>query len=438
MRLVTVGMSHETAPVEIREQSALSEPQAAEALATLLSVPGIQESLIISTCNRVEACAVVKDPAEGSRQLMVFFQRYRPGLVAELPPSSFYTHTDEAAVRHLFRVASSLDSMVMGEPQILGQIKAAYTLARQRSATGVILNRLCQRALAVAKKVRTQTGIAERAVSVSFAAIELAKKILGRLHDKTVLLIGAGEMAELAARHLIKGGIGRILITTRRYQRAADLAAVFNGRAVRFEEFSRELAGADIVIASTLTKEGEPLLTEADLHRVIAARKNHPIFLIDIGVPRNIDPAVGRIPNVFLYNIDDLKHVVDENRQSRAQEAVKAEAICAEEAERFLAWMQTLEAVPTIVALKAAAERIRQEELARLLARCPDLSETDRDRIAALTTTLVNRLLHAPLTRLKRTTESADGTVYLEAARRFFGLDADENPAGEDQGGEDL
>ncbi len=430
MSLVVVGLSHKTAPVEVREQLALSEPQMVEALEALMARPGVQECLVISTCNRVEVCGVVKDPAEGGEQFKAFFQRYRPSLFTEVSMAAFYTYTGEAAVRHLFRVASSLDSMVMGEPQILGQIKAAYALARQQAGTGIILNRLCQRALSVAKKVRTQTGIAERAVSVSYAAIELAKKILGRLDDKTVLLIGAGEMAELAARHLVKNGIGQILITTRRYQRAADLAALFNGQPIRFEDFPRDLPKADIVIASTIARE--PLLTETDLRRVIAARRHRPIFLIDIGVPRNVDPSVERVHDVFLYNIDDLEHVVDENRRERAQEATKAEAICAEEAERFLVWMQALEAVPTIAALKERVERIRREELAEAAGRFCHLSPADLERIEALTATLVNRLLHAPVTWLKQVAESADGKIYLEAARRLFALDMDEGPPGED------
>jgi glutamyl-tRNA reductase len=429
MHLIVVGLSHKTASVEVREKLAFTEQRLQEALLQLKTYPAVQESLILSTCNRVEVCAVVKEKQEGLEQIKQFLRSYHDSrspahdMQEKDLVSHLYTYAAEDAVRHLFRVASSLDSMMVGEPQILGQLKDAYDLAMVQKTTGVILNKVLKKAISVAKRIRTETKIAESAVSISFAAVELAKKIFGKLEGKIVLLVGAGEMAELAARHLIGHGASKILITTRDYERASMLADQFQGRPVAFSDFPWEMVEADIVLCST----GAPhyLIRYEDVSRVIEARKNKPIFLIDISVPRNIDPKVNEIDNVFLYDIDDLELVVKSNLQERQQEAFKAETIISDEIGGVLRWFKSLDAVPTIVALKDKAEEIRRAEFDKAMTRMGELSDKQKETVEGLTVSIVNKLLHAPMVVLKEETHSSNGGFFIDAIRRLFKLEKD-------------
>jgi len=429
MHLVVVGLSHKTASVEVREKLAFPEQKLQEALLKLKTYPAVQEGLILSTCNRVEVCAVVKEKQEGLEQIKQFLKGYHdsypsaPDAQEKDLTSHLYSYSAEEAIRHLFRVASSLDSMVVGEPQILGQLKDAYDLAIAQKTTGVVLNKVLKKAISVAKRIRSETRIAESAVSISFAAVELAKKIFGKLENKIVLLVGAGEMAELAARHLIGHGASKVLITTRDYEKAAGLADQFQGRPIAFSDFPWEMVEADIVLCST--GADHYLIRYEDVRRVIEARKNRPIFLIDISVPRNIDPRVNEIDNVFLYDIDDLQLVVKSNLQERQQEAFLAETIISDEIGGMLRWFKSLDAVPTIVALKSKAEEIRKGELDKALSRMGELSEKQREMVEGLTASIVNKLLHAPMVVLKEETHSSDGGLFIDVIRRLFKLEKD-------------
>jgi glutamyl-tRNA reductase len=332
-----------------------------------------------------------------------------------------YIHCGSDAVRHLFRVASSLDSMVMGEPQILGQVKDAYRQCVEGNASGVIMNKLLHHAFRAAKRVRTETAIAQNAVSVSFAAVELAKKILGHLQGRTILLIGAGEMSELAARHLIQHGAERIIVANRTYARAVRLAEEFHGIPVDFEHLEEKLQEVDIVISSTgaagyiISKE----MIQAALHR----RKNRFLFLIDIAVPRDIDPAAGEVDNAYLYNIDDLQEVVDENVRGRLKEAEKAEQIIDEEVVKFTDWFSTLEVVPTIVSLREKVEGIMKGELEKTLSGMQHLGDEERKNIEILASSIVNKILHDPITGLKEESQESSAIPFVAVLRRLFKLD---------------
>lgn len=421
--IVVVGLSHKTAPIEIREKLSFSEHQVKEGLAHLKCYPGVQEGLIVSTCNRVEVYAVTQEAGDGFQELHRFLANHGPDLSEEAISKALYFYAGRDAVGHLYRVASSLDSMMVGEPQILGQVKEAFEIAMQQSATGVILNKLFKKAISVAKRVRTETKIAEQAVSISFAAVELAKKIFGPLdqQDHEVLLIGAGEMAELAVRHFVTAGAQRVTITTRNYENAVELAKQFEGRPIPFEDFPKELEKADIVLCST--GAAHHIVRKNHLTQAITRRLNRPIFLIDISVPRNIDPSINEIDNVYLYDIDDLQSVVEANLQQRQSEALIASEIVNEEIEAVLKWMKSLDAVPTITALRDRAEEIRRTELERALAKLDRLTPQEREAVEALAASIINKILHSPLITLKAEAHSTDGMLYLDAARRLFGLD---------------
>ena len=420
MNIILAGLNHRTAKVEIREQFALSEEKIGEALYRLTKNPLIQEALILSTCNRVEIYAVVTHTEEGCDALKNFFLglSQKPD---DAVASALYVYATKDCLRHLFRVSSSLDSMMIGEPQILGQIKDAFDLAMSHKSTGVLLNKVFKKAISVAKRVRTETKIAENAVSISYAAVALAKKIFGKLHQKTVMLVGAGEMAEVAARHFISNGVRSIFIANRNYERALELAGEYNGMPVRFEDFVVEMAQSDIVLCST--GASHYLITPADVSKVIATRQNRPIFFIDISVPRNVDPAINQLDNVFLYDIDDLKLSVEANIRSREAEALKAEEIIAEEVLQITRWFKSLDATPMIVALKEKAEAIRLAETKRVLDRLGTLTPEQREAIAGLTLSIVNKLLHGPLTALKEETHGSNGNMLLEATQKLFLLE---------------
>ncbi|MBI3077900.1 MAG: glutamyl-tRNA reductase [Deltaproteobacteria bacterium] len=423
MEIVLLGLNHHTAPLPVREQLAFTPEVLLEAIRRLGKLPGIAEGLILSTCNRVEVLAVAPDPDLGVRQIKAFLGECHGVSMAGVEPH-VYVHTATEAVRHLFRVASSLDSMVVGEPQILGQLKAAYRVAAGQKATGVVLNRLLHKAFAVAKRVRTETRIASSAVSVSFAAIQLARRIFGTLAGKTVLIVGAGEMCELALRHLRSQGVGEVLVTNRTYERAVRLAGEFRGSAIPFEELPQGLRRADIVLTST----GSPnfIVRREQAAEVIRARRHRPMFFIDIAVPRDVDPRINDIENVYLYDLDDLQAVVQDNRQEREKEARRAEEIIAHEAGQFFHWLRSLDVVPLIVALRERAEAIRRRELERALGRMGPLTEAQREVLAALSAGIINKLLHQPITRLKAESGAEQGALYIEAARRLFALDAEE------------
>lgn len=420
MNIIVVGLSHKTASVDIREKVAFSPNSIEKPLHELVNLDGIVEGIIVSTCNRVEIYATTRDIAGGIARIRRFMAEYHH-LAHDLLEPHLYSYHGEEAIRHVFRVASSLDSMVVGEPQILGQIKTSYGYAAEYKSSGIILNRFLHKAFSVAKRVRTETRIASSAVSVSFAAVELARKIFGNLTDKTVLLIGAGEMCELAARHFLTNGAKGVMVTNRTFERAQRLAEEFGGEAIPFDELFLHLHKADIVLTST----GAPhaIITPPDLEEVIKRRRMRPMFLIDIAVPRDIDPAVNEMDAVYLYDMDDLQQVVAANLEGRKQEADKAEAIIAEEIIQFYKWVATLEVTPTIVALRNRFEELRKAELERTLAGWKDAPPDAEKRLEALTSAFMNKLLHQPTTVLKKAGQGNRTDLYLDALRALFDLE---------------
>lgn len=421
MNLVVLGLNHNSAPVEIREKLSISSAKLGEHLSTLKArVPEAREEVIISTCNRVEIYALLTDIKQGVASLKKFMADYHEIDLATLEKYT-YVYAVEEAVEHLFKVSSSLDSMVLGEPQILGQVKTAYKAARELSVTGSILNNLFERSFSVAKRIRTETGIAENAVSVSYAAVELARKIFGDLSGKTALLIGAGEMIELAIKHLVAHGVKTVLVANRTYERAVELATQFNGEAVHFDHLHEELKRCDIVISST----GAPhfVVRKELAEKVIAERANRPMFFIDIAVPRDIEPSVNEIDNCYVYDIDDLKSVVESNLAERAKEAGKAEEIIRSEVKQFLSWLDHLEVAPTITELRAKAEAIRVMEMEKTVRRLTSISDKDKETLDKMTSAIVNKILHAPIVNLKKTAETDDGTSYVSALRKLFELE---------------
>ncbi len=431
MDLLVIGINHKTAPVEIRERVSFSGEELGRSLRKVLEYPEFTEDMILSTCNRVEIYATTRDPEMGIVALKNFLAEYH-GVSLDEFEKSLYIHSGRGAVRHIFRVASSLDSMVVGEPQILGQIKEAHSLAVSHNTLGIILNKLLHRAFHVAKKVRTETKIGNSAVSISYAAVELAKKIFGTLEGKAVMLLGAGEMAELAAKHLVAVGAQRVIVVSRTYRRAVDLAMTFDGEAIEFDGFRESLKEMDIVISST----GAPhyILGPEDVVGVIKARKNKPMFFIDIAVPRDIDPGVNEIENVYLYDIDDLQAVVDTNREHREREAMKAEEIVEEEVLKFYHWYTSLDLVPTIVSLKEKFEEIRKRELSKTLSSFARITKKERKSLEALTSAIVKKILHDPITFMKSPDLNTDTAEYVNAVRKLFRLDAEGGGQAKKQG----
>ena len=418
--ITVVGLNHKTAPVEVREKLSFQESQLSDSFSLLKQLQGVKESAILSTCNRVEVYTVFKSDTSNTEDILTFLSEFH-----QVPVETFkdciYALSDAHAIRHIFRVASSLDSMVVGEPQILGQFKDAYGLATQNKATGLILNRLFHKAFSVAKRVRTETRIANSAVSISFAAVELAKKIFDDLSACRVLLIGAGEMCELAAKHFINAGIYEIYITNRTFNRAIALAEDFGGQAVPFTDYDALFEKVDIILTSTGATE--PIVTADVVAAAMKKRKNRPMFFIDIAVPRDVEEKVNDLANVYLYDIDDLKEVVTANQQEREKEARKAEAIIDEEVAQFLHWLDNLEVVPTIKQLRDHAEAIRQAELQKTLGKLKNLSEKDKQAIERLTQAIVNKLLHGPSVMLKQTEQNGAGSAVVETIRKMFNLD---------------
>jgi glutamyl-tRNA reductase len=417
--IILIGINHKTAPVELRECLAFSEDESASALQTLSRKPHIKELLLFSTCNRVEVLVVTENKREAIDSTKDYIAE-----VNKIPRQEFedalYIHEGDEAVRHVFRVASSLDSMVVGEPQILGQVKDAYRLATEAKVSGVILNRLLHRTFFVAKRIRTETGIGDHAVSISYAAVELGRKIFGSLEKKNVLLVGAGEMAELAVEHLIRNKVGDIYVANRTFENGVALARRFNGQALRFEEIADCLKVVDIIISST----GSPdfVITRDQVKGVIRIRRNRPIFFIDIAVPRDIDPRVNRLSNSYVYDIDDLQGVIDENIEDRQKEAIKGERIVDEAVIQFRDWYASLEVVPTIVALRNKLESIAETEIKKTL-QSNKIPESGAQAIKKMADSLINKILHNPTMFLKKKSMTGDKSNHIDLVRKLFKLD---------------
>jgi glutamyl-tRNA reductase len=425
VRLLLVGLSHRTASVELRERFAVDD---AEPLLAKLRAGGeMDEAFLLSTCNRTEVLVVTRQLEAARHRLRSLFARELGG---DAGPGSdldaaLYERTDARALRHLFRVASSLDSMVVGEPQILGQVKEAYRVAADAGAIGVILGRLFHRAFATAKRVRSETAVAERPVSVARVAVDMAQQIFESLEGKRALLLGAGDMGEVALEALRAQGLHEVDVANRTPERARELAARFEARAHGFDALPELLAAADVVLTSV--GGGRPVLAATVVETAMRERGHRPMFVIDIGVPRNVDPAVNEIDGVYLYDLDDLDAVASANAAQRRREVELAEAIVLEEQQRFDGWMSALRAVPTIRHLRSRGEAIREGELERF-ARRLELSDGQREGVEALTRAIVNKLLHAPVSFLRNEVEREEGLAYLEAARVLFGLDDADAP----------
>jgi glutamyl-tRNA reductase len=419
LALFVAGLSHRNAPVELRELLALDEDKLRELLRDVAGAGVVREAIILSTCNRVEAYAVADVPGEARAAVFRQLCRHR-GVEPASVEAALYTHAEGDAVRHAFRVASSLDSMVIGEPQILGQVKDAFALAQSCEAVGPALHSLFTQAFAVAKKVRTETEIARHAVSVSFAAVELAKKIFAGLEGKAVLLVGAGKMSELAARHLVEQGVFPVYVTNRTWARAQEMARALSGTALPFDELPTALGAVDIVITSTAAPE--PVIRRDAVQRVMHGRRGRPLFFIDIAVPRDVEGSVGALDDVYCYDIDDLKQVVDANIRERVREAHRAEALVDREVAKFLARQGDVEVIPTIVSLRERLEAIRAGEVKRTLARLPGATPETREAIEALSAAIVNKILHAPITKLRESSRAGTPRSWLDLVHELFGL----------------
>jgi len=416
MRFQLIGVNHNSAPVEMRERLAIPESRLPDACRDLTAHPGIEEGMVISTCNRVE---LVTHTTNGAADLRGFLREHFQVKADELDPH-LYEYREKDAVRHVFRVASSLDSMVVGEAQILGQVKEAYATARAVGAVRAQLEQLFTRAFTVAKRVRTETAVGSSSVSIASVAVELAKKIFGTLNGKTVFIVGAGKMSELAARHLMAHGCAAIFVSNRTYDRAVGLAHRFNGEAIKFDDLYDTCDRADIVITST----GSPhaIFRREHGEQFLARRKNRPMFFIDIAVPRDVAPEMGKLDGIFTYDIDDLQQAVSSHVADRRKEAERAEAIITSEVENFEARLRTLDVVPTIVSLQDHLETIRQAEIDRVRGRLGPLSPEQEIAVEALTRGIISKVMHTPITTLKTAAREAEATTVIEVVRRLFNL----------------
>ena len=419
MPLFVAGLSHRNAPVEMREQLAVEDDKLRELLHDLQASDALHEVMVLSTCNRVEVYGVADVPGEARALVFRSLCRHRGLDLAAVEPI-LYTHLDADAVHHAFRVSASLDSMMLGEPQILGQVKDAFALAQACGTVGPQLHPLFSQAFNVAKRVRTETGIARHAVSVSYAAVELARKIFDGLGGRAVLLVGAGKMSELAAKHLVAQGAFPIYVANRTWARAQDLARALSGTAVPWDELLTALAAVDIVVTST--GASAPVITQAAVSRVMHERRARPLFFIDIAVPRDVEPGVDVLDDVYRYDIDDLKQVVDANLRERAREAQRAESLVEREVGKFVVRQSDAEVIPTIVSLRARLEDIRLSEVRKTLTRLPDAGPETLAAIEALSTAMVNKILHAPITKLRESSRAGASRSWLELVHELFGL----------------
>jgi glutamyl-tRNA reductase len=414
--IVVVGLNHETAPVAVREALAFPREQLPEALARVREETGLGEAVILSTCNRVEVYGRSTD--DTLEAVAAFLARYHGRAPGEIAPH-LYRLEGEAAVRHAFRVAASLDSMVMGEPQILGQVKDAYDAAEKAGSLGSVLNALRNRSIAAARRTRTETAIGRNAVSVSHVAVELARKIFGQLHDRAVLLVGAGKMSEVAARQMVRDGARAAVLGGRTFEKAEQLAAALGGRAAPFAALRAELARADIVISGT----GAPgvVIRREDVEAAQAARRGRPLFIIDIAVPRDVAEDAGKVSGVFLYDLDDVKKVAEANLRERMKAASAAEAIVEDEIREFLEWRRSLEVVPLLVELRRRADEIRRTEIEKARRRLGPLTPEQESALEAATSAIVNKLLHGPTVQLKQMAGNGQ-PEHVSLIRRLFGL----------------
>ena len=419
MPVIAVGLSHKTAPVTIRDRFAFEETEWPPALRELVEQGRIEEGYVLSTCNRSEIYAFVEEEAQGYAVIHRFLSQQGSMSSEEMDPYLYQLY-DGKAVEHLFRVAAGLDSMVVGEQQILGQVRDAFEIARSEHLTGPVLNRLLQTAVEVGKRARTETGISEGAVSVSFAAVELAKKIFGGLEGRSAMLIGAGETGELTAKHIVDHGIHRLWVANRTYERAVQLAERFGGSAVPFDQLFSEMVEVDVVISSTAAPGY--VVHRDRLDRVMRERRNRPMFLIDIAVPRDIDPTIKDLYNVFLYDIDDLQAMVAANIQQREREARKAEQIVGEAAALFDAWVRSLDVMPILIALRKRFDELREAEFGRVANKFDGMTEKDRQLVEGMMKRYANKLLHGFMSHVKACGGSENGAVCLAAIQCLFGL----------------
>ena len=426
--LLALGVSHKTAPLDLRERLSLTEGRAAGALRELTDVAGIHEAAAISTCNRTELYLVVSDPVEAESTALGVLTRQADIRPTELLGHLYSLRSGEA-VRHLFRVTAGLDSMILGEAEIQGQVKRAYELALVEGATGPILNRLFRGALAAGGRARDETGISEKNVSIPSVAVELARRTLGDLTEKRVLVIGAGETAELLARALVSRGVATVFVANRHYDRAIGLAQRFDGNAVRFEELPEQLERADIVVSAT--NSPHHIVERDGLEHVMAQRSERPLLAIDLAVPRDIDPACREIPGVAVHDIDDVQQIVERNESGREAEARRARQIVDAELDRFERWLASLEVVPAVAALRGRGDEIVRRVLAENEGRWESLSEADRERLETMAKAIASRLLHEPTLRIRRSAGSDEAYFYVSALRELFGLDVETEPEGE-------
>jgi len=415
-------MNHETAPVELRELAAVGKHSIDEVMGVIRTIEDIKESMVLSTCNRVEILFTTDNEKGGTESVIDFLCRYSQISREKLLPI-LYIYNDQEAIRHIFRVGASLDSLIIGEPQIIGQVKEAYRIALDHKSSSVILNKLMHRTFSLAKKIRTETEISGSAVSISFAAVELGKKIFGDLEGKKVLLIGAGEMAELAATYLVHNRVDKIKVANRTFRRAVEVADQFHGETISFEEIGDQLLHIDIVITSTASPE--PIISSDQVKKAMKGRKNRPLFFIDIAVPRNVEPRVNEIENAFVYTIDDLKGIIEFNLSKRKDEAVKAERMVDEEVIKFSEWLKTLDVVPTIVALKEKCKKIRQIELKKTLSSLGNLTPEQRKSVENLALSITKKVLNDPIVFLKGKENRSSRNLYLDITQKLFNLDSD-------------
>ncbi len=421
-KIILIGANHKTAPVELREKLSFSDEETITALEFFKQDKDIKESLVFSTCNRTEIL-YIPETGEQIDEIIRYISNHKKIDISEFK-DSLYIYKDDEAIQHLFRVASSLDSMVVGEPQILGQIKQAYRVAVKASASGVLLNRLMHKTFSIAKKVRKETGIGDNAVSISYAATELANKIFSDLSEKSVMLLGAGEMAELAVEHLISNRVKNIIVANRTFKNAVNLAQKFNGQAVKFEEREDALKDVDIIISSTGATEY--VLTCDQVKRSMKKRRHNTLFFIDIAVPRDIDPEINEISNAYVYDIDDLKNIVDSNIEQRGQETVKAQRFIEEAVVKFRKWIDGLAVVPTIKALNEKMSAIVDIECKKTLSNLKHLPKDDIEAIKRMTQAIASRTIHDPILFLRNTGNHRDDSLYLNVTRQLFNIDLPE------------
>jgi glutamyl-tRNA reductase len=423
--ILALGVSHKTAPLELRERLALPEGRAVGVLGELTDSEHVHEAAAISTCNRTELYLVAADPVEAESHALGLLAREADIRPTELLGRLYSLRASEAA-RHLFSVTAGLDSMILGEAEIQGQVKRAYELALVEGATGPILNRLFRDALAAGKRARTETGVSERGLSLPSVSVELAQRALGDLADRTVLLVGAGETAELTARALAARGVSTVFVANRHYNRAIGLAQRFGGRAVRIDELPAQMEGADIVVSST--NSPHHLIEREELELVMQRREGRPLLLVDLAVPRDIEPSCRDVAGVSLHDVDDVQAMADRNASGREAEARRADRLLDSELVRFERWLGSLETIPTVTALRRRAEEVVERVLAENEQRWESLSDADRERVRKMARAIANRLLHEPTLQIKRSAEDEDAYARVHALRELFGLDVETAP----------